>query len=94
MGTYGSRSLTVGGIAIVNACKKIVEKGKRVTAKMLEASPEDVEFKDGEFIVAKSNKKKTIGEIAFACYLPGVRDEMKSPLPEGEEPGLKRNCIF
>ena len=94
MGTYGSRSLTVGGIAIVNACKKIVEKGKRVTAKMLEASPEDVEFKDGEFLVAKSNKKKTIGEIAFACYLPGVRDEMKSPLPEGDEPGLKETAFF
>ena len=32
--------------------------------------------------------KETIGEVAFACYLPGVRDEMKSPLPEGDEPGL------
>ena len=38
---------------------------------MLEASESDVDFKDGEFVVAKSNKKKTIGEIAFACYLPG-----------------------
>ncbi len=94
MGTYGSRSLTVGGIAIVNACKKIVEKGKRVAAKMLEASPEDVEFNNGEFVVAKSNKKKTIGEVAFACYLPGVRDEVKSPLPEGEEPGLKESAFF
>ena len=94
MGTYGSRSLTVGGIAIVNACKKIVEKGKRVAANMLEANPEDVEFKNGEFVVAKSNKKKTIGEVAFACYLPGVRDEVKSPLPEGEEPGLKESAFF
>ena len=94
MGTYGSRSLTVGGIAIVNACKKIVEKGKRVAAKMLEASPDDVEFKNGEFLVTKSNKKKTIGEVAFACYLPGVRDEVKSPLPEGEEPGLKETAFF
>ena len=94
MGTYGSRSLTVGGIAIVNACKKIVEKGKRVAAKMLEASPDDVEFKNGEFVVVKSNKKKTIGEVAFACYLPGVRDEVKSPLPEGEEPGLKETAFF
>ena len=94
MGTYGSRSLAVGGIAIVNACKKIVEKGKRVTAKMLEVSPDDVEFKDGEFIVSKSNKKKTIGEVAFACYLPGVRDEMKSPLPEGDEPGLIESAFY
>ena len=94
MGTYGSRSLTVGGIAIVKACKKIVAKGKKVAAKMLEASEDEVEFKDGEFVVAKSNKKKTIGEVAFACYLPGVRDEVKSPLPEGEEPGLKETSFF
>jgi carbon-monoxide dehydrogenase large subunit len=94
MGTYGSRSLAVGGIAIVNACKKIVTKAKKVAAKMLEASEDEVEFKDGEFIVAKSNKKKTIGEVAFACYLPGVRDEVKSPLPEGEEPGLKETSFF
>ena len=70
MGTYGSRSLTVGGTAIDKACDKIIAKGKRVTAKMLEASESDVDFKDGEFVVAKSNQKKTIGEIAFACYLP------------------------
>ena len=38
---------------------------------MLEASEDEIEFKDGEFVVAKSNKKKTIGEVAFACYLPG-----------------------
>ena len=94
MGTYGSRSLAVGGMAIVNACKKIVAKGKRVAAKMLEASEDEVEFKDGEFVVDKSNKKKTIGEVAFACYLPGVRDEVKSPLPEGEEPGLKETSFF
>ena len=95
MGTYGSRSLTVGGIAIVNACKKIVAKGKRVAAKMLEASEDEIEFKDGEFVVAKSNKKKTIGEVAFACYLPGSRDsDFKSPLPEGEEPGLTETSFF
>ena len=95
MGTYGSRSLVVGGIAIVNACKKIVAKGKRVAAKMLEVSEDEVEFKDGEFVVAKSNKKKTIEEIAFACYLPGSRDsDFKSPLPEGEEPGLKETSFF
>ena len=67
MGTYGSRSLTVGGVAIVKACDKIIEKGRKVAAKMLEAKPEDVDFKDGEFVVKNSNKQKTIGEIAFAC---------------------------
>ncbi|MDA9597766.1 xanthine dehydrogenase family protein molybdopterin-binding subunit [Candidatus Pelagibacter sp.] len=95
MGTYGSRSLAVGGIAIVNACKKIVAKGKRVAAKMLEVNEDEIEFKDGEFVVTKSNKKKTIGEVAFACYLPGSRDsDFKSPLPEGEEPGLIETSFF
>ena len=95
MGTYGSRSLAVGGIAIVNACKKIVAKGKRVAAKMLEVSEDEIDFKEGEFIVTKSNKKKTIGEVAFACYLPGSRDsEFKSPLPEGEEPGLIESSFY
>ena len=61
---------------------------------MLEANEDEVEFKDGEFIVAKSNKKKTIGEVAFACYLPGQYGEVKSPLPEGEEPGLKETSFF
>jgi len=95
MGTYGSRSLAVGGIAIVNACRKIVAKGKRVAAKMLEVSEDEIDFKDGEFVVTKSNKKKTIGEVAFACYLPGSRDsDFKSPLPEGEEPGLIETSFF
>ena len=94
MGTYGSRSLAVGGTAIVKACDKIVEKGKKVTAHMLEAKLEDVDFKAGEFIVKNSNKKKTIGEVAFACYLPGQYGEVKSPLPEGVEPGLKETSFY
>ena len=94
MGTYGSRSLAVGGTAIVKACDKIVEKGRKVAAKMLEAKPEEVEFKDGEFIVKNSNKKKTIEEIAFACYLPGTYGDIKSPLPEGVEPGLVETSFF
>ena len=94
MGTYGSRSLAVGGSAISKACDKIVEKGKAVAANMLEAKPEDIEFKDGEFIVPNTNKKKTIGEIAFACYLPGTYGEIKSPLPEGMEPGLKETAFY
>ncbi len=94
MGTYGSRSLAVGGTAIVKACDKIVDKGKKVAAKMLEVSPNDIDFKNGEFIVPNSNKKKTIGEIAFACYVPGTYGEVKSPLPEGVEPGLKETAFY
>ena len=94
MGTYGSRSLAVGGSAISKACDKIVDKGRKVAAHMLEAKPEDIEFKSGEFIVKNSNKKKTIGEVAFACYLPGQYGEVKSPLPQGVEPGLKETAFY
>jgi carbon-monoxide dehydrogenase large subunit len=94
MGTYGSRSLAVGGTAIAKACDKIVEKAKKVAAHMLEGKPEDIEFKAGEFILKNSNKKKTIGEIAFACYLPGQFGEIKSPLPAGVEPGLKETSFY
>ena len=94
MGTYGSRSLAVGGTAIVNACDKIIEKGKKVAAHMLEGKPEDIDFKDGEFLLKNSNKKKTIGEIAFACYLPGTFGDIKSPLPAGVEPGLVETSFF
>ena len=94
MGTYGSRSLAVGGTAIVKACDKIVEKGKKVAAHMLESKPEEIDFKGGEFVVKNSNKKKTIGEIAFACYLPGQYGEIKSPLPAGVEPGLKETAFY
>ena len=94
MGTYGSRSLAVGGTAISKACDKIVEKGKKVAAHMLEGKVEDIEFKNGEFVLKNSNKKKTIGEVAFACYLPGQYGEVKSPLPEGVEPGLKETSFY
>jgi len=94
MGTYGSRSLAVGGTAIAKACDKIVEKGKKVAAHMLGGKPEDIDFKSGEFILKNSNKKKTIGEIAFACYLPGQYGEVKSPLPAGVEPGLKETSFY
>jgi len=94
MGTYGSRSLAVGGSAIAKACDKIVDKGKKVAAHMLEGKPEDIEFKNGEFVLKNSNKKKTIGEIAFACYLPGQFGEVKSPLPAGVEPGLKETAFY
>ena len=75
--------------------KKIIKKGKKVAAKMLEANEDEVEFKDGEFIVAKSNKKKTIGESCICLLFTwSIRDEVKSPLPEGEEPGLKETSFF
>ena len=49
MGTYGSRSLSVGGTAIVKAVDKIIAKGKKIAAHLMEASDTDIEFEGGEF---------------------------------------------
>jgi carbon-monoxide dehydrogenase large subunit len=57
MGTYGSRSIAVGGQAVVNACDKIIEKGKKIAAHLLEASEADIEFKDGKFTVEKRSAR-------------------------------------
>jgi carbon-monoxide dehydrogenase large subunit len=56
MGTYGSRSLAVGGTAIVKALDKIIAKGKKIAAHLLEAADTDIEFEDGEFKVAGTDK--------------------------------------
>ena len=61
MGTYGSRSLAVGGSAIVKAMDKIVAKGRKIAAHLLEAAEADVEFKDGKFTVAGTDRSKTLG---------------------------------
>ena len=88
MGTYGSRSIAVGGAAIVKAMDKIVAKGKRIAAHLLEASVNDIEFKDGVFRVAGTDRSKTIGEIAFAAYVPHnyPHDEL--------EPGLDETSFY
>ena len=70
MGTYGSRSLAVGGEAIVKACDKIVAKGKKIAAHLMEAAEADIEFKDGKFTVAGTDKSVGIGEVAFTAYVP------------------------
>ena len=65
MGTYGSRSLAVGGTAIIKAMDKIVAKGRKIAAHLLEAAEADVEFKDGKFTVAGTDRSKTLGEAAM-----------------------------
>jgi carbon-monoxide dehydrogenase large subunit len=87
MGTFGSRSLPVGGVAIVNACDKIVEKGRKIVAHILEAAEDDIEFNDGNFSVAGTDKVMNIGEVAFAAYVP-------HNYPEGLEPGLDEKAFF
>jgi aerobic carbon-monoxide dehydrogenase large subunit len=65
MGTYGSRSAAVGGAAIVKAMDKVIAKGRKIAAHLLEASEADVEFRDGKFTVAGTDRSKTLDEIAL-----------------------------
>ncbi|MGA8922763.1 MAG: xanthine dehydrogenase family protein molybdopterin-binding subunit [Candidatus Dormiibacterota bacterium] len=86
-GTYGSRSLAVGGMAVHKASKKIVDKAKKLAAHIFEAAEEDVVFDHGEFYVKGSpDKRKAMGEIAFAAFGAG--------LPEGMEQGLEAVAYY
>ena len=88
MGTYGSRSLAVGGTAISKALDKVIEKGKIIAAHMLEAADADLEFKDGKFTVAGTDKEKSFGEIALSAYVPHnfPHDRL--------EPGLEETAFY
>ena len=87
MGTYGSRSLAVGGSAIVKAMDKVVEKGRKIAAHLLEAAEADVEFKDGNFTVAGTDRSKSFGEVALTAYVP-------HNYPEDLEPGLDETAFY
>ena len=85
MDTYGSRSLVVGGMAVVAAAGRVVDKAKVIAAHMLEADPDDLEFTDGTFGVKGSpGSTKTIQEVAFEAFTA-------HNLPEGTEPTLQAN---
>ena len=88
MGTYGSRSLAVGGSAIAKACDKIIEKGKKIAAHALEAAEGDIEFEAGTFKVAGTDKSVGIAEVAFSAYVPH-----NYPLEE-LEPGLDESSFY
>ena len=86
-GTYGSRSLAVGGMSVRMSCLKVIEKAKRLAAHILEADEADIVFDQGRFHVKGSPEKaKTLGELAFASYGAG--------LPEGMEQGLEAVSYF
>jgi carbon-monoxide dehydrogenase large subunit len=88
MGTYGSRSLSVGGEAVAKAAVKVQEKAKRIVAHLLEAAPEDIDLADGRFSVRGSpDKGLTLAEISAAAYIP-------ENLPEGMEPGLEETTFY
>jgi aerobic carbon-monoxide dehydrogenase large subunit len=88
MGTYGSRSIAVGGSAIMKALDKIESKAKKIAAHMLEASVEDIEFANGVFRVAGTDRTKTFAEIALAAYVPH-----NYPLDK-LEPGLDESAFY
>ncbi|HXU47097.1 MAG TPA: molybdopterin cofactor-binding domain-containing protein, partial [Thermoanaerobaculia bacterium] len=88
MGTYGSRSAAVGGTAIVKAIDKILDKGKKIAAHLLEASPADVEFADGKYRVAGTDREKSFGDVAFAAYVPH-----DYPI-DTVEPGLEDSAFY
>jgi carbon-monoxide dehydrogenase large subunit len=88
MGTYGSRSGAVGITAMLKALDKIEAKGKRVAAALMEASVEDVEFKDGHFSVKGTDKKMAFGSVALSSYIPHKFN------PQEIEPGLKETAFY
>ena len=88
MGTYGSRSIAVGGTAIVKALDKIVAKGKQIAAHLLEASAADIEFKDGKFTVAGTDKQVPFAQVALTAYVPH-----NYPLDK-LEPGLNESAFY
>jgi carbon-monoxide dehydrogenase large subunit len=88
MGTYGSRSLAVGGSAMVRATEKIINKAKKIAAHLLEASEGDIELKDGAFSVAGTDKSVAWGDVTLAAYVPH-----NYPLEE-IEPGLEETAFY
>ncbi len=88
MGTYGSRSLAVGGSAMVRATEKIINKAKKIAAHLMEAAEGDIELKDGQFSVAGTDKSVAWGDVTLAAYVPH-----NYPLEE-IEPGLEETAFY
>ena len=88
MGTYGSRSAAVGISAIVKALDKIEAKAKKVAAHMLEASERDIEFKDGKFTVAGTDKSAAWGDVTLNAYVAHKFSGQEL------EPGLKEGAFY
>ena len=85
MGTYGSRSASVGGTAILMSLDKVIEKGKKIAAHLLEASPNDIEFADGQFQVkGVPGKAVPFGAVSLTAYVPAQLS------PRASSPGSRR----
>ncbi|MEM7499688.1 MAG: molybdopterin cofactor-binding domain-containing protein, partial [Pseudomonadota bacterium] len=88
MGTYGSRSLAVGGSAIVKSVDKIIAKAKKIAAHLLEAAEADISFENGQFTVAGTDRSLAWGDVCLAAYVPH-----KYPIEE-LEPGLEETSFY
>ena len=88
MGTYGSRSLAVGGEAIVKAMDKVIAKAKKIAAHIMEASADDIELNNGNFEIAGTDKSMSLADISLAAYVP-------HNYPHEElEPGLDEKAFY
>ena len=87
MGTMGSRSTVIGGSALWMAADKVIAKGKKIAARLLEAAEADIVFADGRFRVAGTDRAVALKEVARAAFLP-------AQLPPGLEPGLYETGTF
>ena len=88
MGTYGSRSLAVGGTAIVKALDKVIAKGRKIAAHLMEAADADVVFEDGQFKVAGTDKAVPFAQVSLTAYVPHNFPHDKL------EPGLNENAFY
>jgi len=88
MGTYGSRSLAVGGTAIVKAVDKIIAKGKKIAAHLMEAADTDVVFEGGQFKVTGTDKAVPFAQVSLTAYVPHNFPHDKL------EPGLNENAFY
>ncbi|MEC8552266.1 MAG: molybdopterin cofactor-binding domain-containing protein, partial [Pseudomonadota bacterium] len=88
MGSYGSRSLAVGGAAIAKAVDKVIDKAKIIAAHLMEAADADVVFADGKFTVAGTDSEKGFGDIALAAYVPHNYPHDRL------EPGLEETAFY
>jgi len=87
MGTMGSRSTVIGGSALWTAADKVIAKGRKIAAKLLEAAEADIVFTDGKFTVRGTDKAVAIKEVARAAFQP-------AQLPPGVEPGFYETGTF
>ena len=87
MGTMGSRSTVIGGTALWTAADKVIAKGKKIAARLLEAAEADITFVDGKFGVVGTDRAVVLRDVARAAFQP-------NQLPPGVEPGLYETGTF